>query len=132
MDISKQTKSTIKFVKPSIGGFKELEPKKEINTYYQICQFKSKFTKKYQTRKIIFNEYNEIIKIFEREYNFDELNYFMKHHRQNKYKLYPYDDISNIEMPSSVDIICCKSELLNNDNNEFGYGKFESDNSISL
>ncbi len=132
MEISKQTPSKqkldfehnkITFVK-QINKFDELEPKKQINTYYQICQFKNKFTKKYETRKIIFDESGEILKIFEREYNHDELDKFIKHHRQNKFKMYPTNDISLIELPTTTDIICCQSELLNNDNSDYDYAKF--------
>lgn len=135
MDISKQTNTIdfdtkIIFVKPKDNLdltndlSNELNPKKELNTYYQICQFKNQFTKKYKTRKIIFNEVGEILKIFEREYKFDELDNFIKHHRQNKFKMYPTNDIGSIELPTTTDIICCKSELLNNNNQNYDYDKF--------
>lgn len=92
----------------------DFEPKKQINTYYQICQFKNKFTKKYQTRKIIFNELGNILKIYEKEYDNDKINNFIKHHRQNKYKIYPYYEIKDVQLPNTTDIICCQSDLLNN------------------
>ena len=92
----------------------DFQPKKQINTYYQICQFKNKFTKKYQTRKIIFNELGNILKIYEKEYDNDKINNFIKHHRQNKYKIYPYYEIKDIQLPNTTDIICCQSDLLNN------------------
>lgn len=113
----------ITFVKPE-DDFGEYTPKKQINTYYQICQFKSKFTKKYETRKIVFNELGDILKIYEREYSYEELNIFMKHHRQNKFKVYPVNDIKQVEMPTSADIICCQSELLNTDNQNYDFKNF--------
>lgn len=110
----------ITFVKP-VDDFNEFKPKRKISSYYQICQFKSQFTKKYETRKIIFNEMGEILKIYERDYKYEELSIFMKHHRENKFKMYPTNDISQIEMPSTADIICCQSELLNTDNKNYDF-----------
>lgn len=134
MEISKQTKANhtkinfnkaqIKFVKAADNP-NELAPQTQIHTYYQICQFKNKFTKKYECRKIIFNEQNEILKIFEREYDHQEISSFVKHHRENKFKMYPTNDISSVELPSTTDIICCQSELLNNNNNEYGYQQLD-------
>lgn len=123
MEISKQTKSKIKFIK-SNEKINELDPKSNISSYYQICQFKSKFTKKYQTRKIIFNEKHEILKIFKREYDYQDIDNFIKHHRSNKYKIYPYDNIDDVELPSTTEIIASQSELLNKDNQEYGYCGF--------
>lgn len=94
-------------------------PEKKIGSYYQICKFKAKFTKKYQTRKIIFNEYGDILKIYEREYSLGQLEKFMKHHRSNKYKIHPTYDISIVSPPTSADFICVRSELLNNNNKEY-------------
>jgi hypothetical protein len=116
----------ITFVKPS-DNTNELDPVTKINTYYQICQFKNKFTKKYDTRKIVFNEKHEILKIFERDYSLDELNKFIKHHRKNKFKIYAVDEISLVELPPITDIICCQSELLNNDNKTYGWQQFGND-----
>ena len=116
----------ITFVKPS-DNTNELNPATQINTYYQICQFKNKFTKKYDTRKIVFNEKHEILKIFERDYTLDELNKFIKHHRENKYKIYSVDDVTLVELPPITDIICCQSELLNNDNKTYGWQQFGND-----
>ena len=99
------------------NNFNDFKPKKQLNTFYQICQFKSKFTKKYQTRKIIFNELGNILKIYEKEYDYQKINDFLKHHRQNKYKMYPSYDITNIDLPSTADIICCQSDLLNGNSN---------------
>lgn len=120
----KDSYTNIKFVKPTDKSnitngniFDAYMPKKKISTYYQICQFKSKFTKLYDTRKIVFNELGDILKIYERSYTYDELSTFMKHHRQNKFKIYPVNDVQQIEMPSTADIICCESELLNGNSN---------------
>lgn len=110
----KESHINIKFVKPTDNNdFGTYKPKQKVSTYYQICQFKNKFTKLYETRKIMFNELGDILKIYERFYTYDELSSFMKHHRKNKFKVYPVNDIKQIEMPTSTDIICCESELLN-------------------
>lgn len=99
----------------NLNDLNEDKIKKQINTYYQICQFKNKFTKKYETRKIVFDELGKILKIYEKEYNYEELSIFMKHHRENKYKIYSVYSIQDVELPTTTDIICCQSELLNND-----------------
>jgi hypothetical protein len=88
-------------------------PEHRIDTYYQICQFKNQFTKKYETRKIIFNEHGDILKIFEKEYSFQKLDMFMKNHKSNKYKVVPTNDIQVVDLPTISDMICVRSELIN-------------------
>jgi hypothetical protein len=115
-----QSKRHITFVK-SNDDLDNVYKKKQIYTFYQICQFKSKFSKKYETRKIIYNELNHILKIYQKEYSYDVLNSFLKHHRQNKYKIYPVNTIDQIEMPSEADIMCSQSELLNSNSKNYDY-----------
>jgi hypothetical protein len=107
-----------------VKTFDENEKTKEKNTFYQLCQFKDPITKKYKTRKIIFDENFNILKMFEREYSYDELNIFIKHHRQNKFKMYPSTDINCIELPEITDIMSSKSELLNNNSKHYDFQKF--------
>lgn len=95
-------------------------PEHRIDTYYQICQFKNQFTKKYETRKIIFNEHGDILKTFEKEYSFQKLDAFMKNHKSNKYKVVPTNDIQVVDLPTTSDMICVRSELLNSNNVEYG------------
>ena len=95
------------------------KPKQRIDTYYQICQFKNQFTKKYGTRKVVFNELGEILKVYEKEYSTKKLESFMKHHRKNKYKIFPTNDINIVDLPNGADIICSCSELINNTHVEY-------------
>lgn len=101
--------SNIKFVKPTDDMI--YKPEKRIESFYQICQFKNN-TDKYSTRKIIFNEQGNILKAFEREYSGKKLEEFIKQNKTNKYKIYPTNDISFIDMPSGEEMICVCSELL--------------------
>jgi hypothetical protein len=87
-------------------------PPKSKNTYYQICQFKNKFTNKYGVRKIYYNEHGEIIKNIIKEYTKKEIDKFIKLNKTTKYSIYPLDDAVKIELPGAGDLICMKSELL--------------------
>lgn len=116
----------ITFVKPSEDMI--YCPKKKLGTYYQICKFKNVYTKKYETRKVIFNEKGEILKIYEREYPYKILKNFIKHHRKNKYQIYNTHSIELIDLPNGADFVCCQSDLLNGDNCEYDYCKFEEEN----
>jgi hypothetical protein len=99
-------------------------PDKRIDTYYQICQFKNPFTNKYGTRKIFFDEYGNILKTFEKEHSSDNINKFIKYHKENKFKIFPVKDISTIDLPNGNDMIEVQSELLNNNNKEYNYKIF--------
>lgn len=102
----------------------DYNPPKELKSFYQICRFKNPFTNKYATRKIIFNELGEIVKKYEKEYSKQRIEMFAKTQRQNKYCMYPASDINLIDLPSPSFILEAKSELLNNDYEEYGYAKF--------
>jgi hypothetical protein len=98
-------------------------PDKRIDTYYQLCQFKNPYTGHYGTRKIIFNEKGDILKMYEKEYNKTKLEEFVKHHRQNKFKIYPVSEIQMVSLPNGNDMMETQSELLNNKHTEYGHAR---------
>ena len=109
--------SKIKFIKNNNDML--YNPQKRIDTYYQLCQYKNPYTGFYGTRKIIFNEMGLIKKIFEREYNSKKINTFITHHKSNKFKLYPVNDIKYVDIPNGNDMTEAQSELLNNSYKEY-------------
>jgi hypothetical protein len=90
------------------------QPNKFQDSFYQICQFKDEESKLHMTRKVIFDERYEILKVFEKKYDTHTIKKFMKNTNINKYKLYPINDISYLEPPNSSDLINARSELSNN------------------
>jgi len=100
-------------------------PDHRIDTYYQICQFKNKFTGHFGVRKIVFNEHGEILKIFENEHSGKKIEQFMKSHRQTKFKLFPVNDISYVDLPNGNDMTEVQSELLNNNCKSYGNKKVD-------
>jgi hypothetical protein len=89
-------------------------PERSQNTFYQICQFKNKSSNLYQTRKIIFDEKHNIIKIYEKSYGAKILEKFIKQHENlNKLKMYPVEDISTLDLPNSNDFMMVCSNLAN-------------------
>ena len=120
----------IKFIKNK-DDF-EYNPKELIGTFYQFCQYKNPFTGKYSTRKIIFNEKYEIIKIFEKENSLKKINEYVKTHKLNKFKIYPTNSVDNIELPNGNDMMECFSELINGNRaeNDDLFGTFQSDDNI--
>lgn len=96
------------------------KPSQIKNSYYQICQFKNPSTNLYETRKVIFNENYEIIKSYERSYEKDYLEKFMKTNKETKYKIYPVSYIKYVSYPNSAELHISHSSLVNNDNfNDF-------------
>jgi hypothetical protein len=91
------------------------QPNKFQDSFYQICQFKEKEPiNLYMTRKVIFDEKYTILKIFEKKYDSRTLNKFLKNTNINKYKIYPTNDISYIELPNGSDLMNSRSDLSNN------------------
>ena len=101
----------------------EYNPKKELRTFYQICQMKNPRSGHYTVRKIIFTELGEILKTYEKEYSFARVEKFMKNNKQNKYCMYPVFNIDLINLPEPSYLLEERSELLNNDNTEYDYAR---------
>lgn len=110
----------IKFVKDDDSM--EYNPTKELNSFYQFCQFKNPKTNKFETRKIIFNERGKIIKTFDKEYSGEEIEKYIANHNFNKYKMYSTNKIQYVAKPNESDFLATMSSLLNSgvkNQNEF-------------
>ncbi len=102
----------------------EYSPDKFCDSFYQICQFKKekesdKESNKnkddtYMTRKVIFDQNFNVVKISEKSYDKKILNNFLKKANPNKYKIYPVNNLLYLELPNRCDFINVRSELSNN------------------
>ncbi len=108
----------VKFVKSTDEML--YNPEKRLDTFYQFCQFKNPYSSLYESRKIIFDEMGKIKKVYEKEYSMEKIESFIKHHRFNKYKLYPVKEIQYVDLPNESDMVESRSELLNNDFKTYG------------
>lgn len=113
-----------KYVFKSTDCEYEYKPPKGQFKFYQICLYANPYTKKRNVRKIVVNEMGNIIDISERDITDRQFNHFIKTQRDNRYKLYSTYDLSLIDLPNPGDILQTQSELLNNDNVQYGYAKF--------
>jgi hypothetical protein len=95
-------------------------PPKQLNTFYQICKFPTK-NNLYHVRKIIFNELDIIVKIFEKEYSEDIIKSFVKKTNNNKYKIYATINLKYVQLPTGLDMNEARSLLLNNSIKSCGY-----------
>ena len=111
--------NNIKFIKPEEDEML-YNPEKQLESFYQFCQFKNPKTNLYESRKIIFNEMNEIIKTYEKGYDSKTIKIYAKTHNFNKYKMYPTQYIKLVALPNSNDFSQAFSELLNNTNQTYG------------
>ena len=100
------------------------KPEKIEFSFYQICSFKNNNTKKYSVRKIVFDENNEIIKMYENEYSEKLLNKFIKKSPKHKYKIYATSDLNMIDLPTNDQILNSNSEILNNKYDYTGFKQF--------
>jgi len=104
--------NNIKFVKND--NDMTYNPDKYLGSYYQFCQFKNN-NGLYESRKVVFNEAGKIIKVFEKQYKSHEIKQFMKCHSVNKYKILAIREIVHAELPSTHDMMCAMSSLINNE-----------------
>ena len=86
------------------------------SSFYQICECINK-QKMHDTRKVIFDENYNIIKVYEKEYNWKTLEKFMKNNKDNKYQRRSYRDISDVKFPNKGELIIAASDLVNRKNN---------------
>ena len=80
-------------------------------SYYQICQFKNPKTNLYSVRKVFFNEQYKIIKVSEKEYDAKTVKKFMNNTNENKYKLFPTNNVSYLAHPTGSDFLNMCSDL---------------------
>jgi hypothetical protein len=102
--------SKIKFVGETADDL-EYKPSAFKDSFYQICQYKDPKTNMHKVRKVIFDEKYEPIGIFEKEYNTKIIKNFIKKSNNNKYKIYPINELSYLAPPNSSDFMCVHSDL---------------------
>ena len=100
-------------------------PKKKIQTFYQICKFPNKYNK-INVRKINIDEFGNFNNIKEKEYNIEKIQNFIKQKKVNKYKTYPTNNLSLVGLPNPNEIYSSMSELLNNNDNYTGYSNYNN------
>ena len=91
----------------------EFNPDKHLYSFYQVCQFRNNYSKKYEVRKVVFDQNGEIIKTFEKGYPKSKLSNFLKIQTPQKYALYPVANLSLIDLPNPNNLFGASSELLN-------------------
>jgi hypothetical protein len=80
-------------------------------SFYQICQFP--MDKKYMVRKIIYNEYGDMIDYREKNMKKDILDKFLKKCAKFKYTIYPAYNLDVVGFPEPNEILTAKSQILN-------------------
>lgn len=91
-------------------------PTKYQDSFYQICLLKNPNKNLYETRKVLFDHNFNIIKIFEKDYDKKTIKKFMdekKKKKDNKYRLYPTNKISDIANPNGGELMMVHSDLIN-------------------
>lgn len=97
----------------------EYSPEKRTDTFYQFCQFKND-DGKYGSRKIIFDESNNIIEVTEKDHSYKTINKYISTHGSNKYKIFPVSNIARVDYPNVNDMIEVRSQMLNNTYTHYG------------
>ena len=91
-------------------------PNSSIQSYYQICLYKDEHKNMYGIRKVKFNEKMEIIDVRVKYYPKKILDKFIEKNKltkENKVRLYPYNDINMVPYPTMSDMNESFSGLLN-------------------
>lgn len=80
-------------------------------SFYQICQFS--VDKKYMVRKLIYDEYGELLTYRESRLKKDILNKFIKKCSKHKFTIYPAYDLDVVGFPEPKEILIANSHILN-------------------
>jgi hypothetical protein len=107
-----QNMKNIKFVGDTAENL-AYQPTKFKDSFYQICQFKNPKTNLFSVRKVFFDEKYEIIDVFEKEYDTKTIKKFIKNNDNNKYRVFPTNDLSYLAYPNSSDFMNVHSDLTN-------------------
>ncbi|VBB17965.1 hypothetical protein YASMINEVIRUS_428 [Yasminevirus sp. GU-2018] len=87
------------------------KPEERQFSFYQICQFP--VSKLYSVRKIIYDEFGEMITYRENKLKKDVLDKFLKKSPEYKYTIYPAYDLDVVGFPEPNEILTAKSQILN-------------------
>ena len=101
-------------------------PTNSIQSYYQICLYKDEHKDMYGIRKIKFNEKIEILDVKVKYYPKKIIDKFINRNKmtkENKVKLYPYNDIKMVPYPTMSEMLSSYSGLLNGGGNISGFSK---------
>jgi len=88
------------------------KPEERQFSFYQICQFP--IEKNYMVRKLIYDEYGELLNYRESRLKKDILNKFIKKCPKYKFTIYPAYDLDVVGFPEPKEILMANSQLLNN------------------
>lgn len=113
--------SQINFVK---NNDTQYIPEHKLYKFHQICIFRDPQTSKYNVRTIIHNENQEIVKVYDKQYNSDQCRILINSCRTNDYKCYQTFDLELIDYPDTDDLYKTHSDLLSNETNYNGYATF--------
>jgi len=99
-------------------------PKQKFDSFYQICIYKDLETGLYNTKKIVFDENENIVRITPKQRSLKILKKFMTEKNVHKYKLFPVVNLDNVALPTGADIAQARSYLINNSTQHYGYEKW--------
>ena len=100
---------------------KDLYVHDKLYTIYQICRYKNNVTGLFGVRKVFFNSDNSIVKVYEKEYSAKQIKQFIKNNISNKYKLFPVNTLSYVDLPNSSTMLEVRSDLINNTCQSYDY-----------
>lgn len=86
-------------------------PEQRNFTFYQICQFA--VDKKYQVRKLTYDEHGEVVKSKVAKIKKSKLEKFIKSCPEYKYTIYPAYNLDVVGPPQPNEILTAKSQILN-------------------
>lgn len=87
------------------------KPEERQFTFYQICGYP--IDKKYEVRKVIYDENGEMLTHRSKKLKKDILDKFLKKAPEYKYTVYPTYHLSDIGFPEDGEILMAKSSILN-------------------
>ena len=102
----------IRFVRAESDNRAHYQPERRLHKFHQICSFRDPNRSKYNVRTVIFNEDQEVVKVYTARYSADQCRALITSCRGNDYKLYQTYDLDLIDYPGPDDMLKIQSELL--------------------
>lgn len=86
-------------------------PEQRTFSFYQICQFP--INKKYEVRKLVFDEFGELVSNRETKLKKEVLDKFLSKCKPFKYCIYPTYQLNIVDLPTLDEISTARSQILN-------------------
>jgi hypothetical protein len=107
-----------------VNDFQDTNPDTTYTKYYQICTFPDPQSNRYEIRRFVIDNEDTFASVKVHRLSKRDFDKLLKAKKCHEYKLFPTYNLSNIDYPTLADISTCRSTMISNNLDYYGYAPF--------